>query len=79
MSLSDGSVDHTDLLPLFSLTTHLSKDPRARHGDQVLDAFYDVKIAMQNQRVGKPENPVVEQLSRHSGQQDSKSGHGGGD
>ena len=39
-SLPDGTVDHTELLPLVLITSHISKDPRARYSDQALDTFY---------------------------------------
>ena len=46
-SLPDGSVEHTELLPLIPITNHLSKDARTRYGDQALDAFY-YKIFIKN-------------------------------
>lgn len=72
-SLPDGSVDHTNLLPLIPIDTHLSKDPRARYGDEALDAFYDAKFSRKDQEVEEPDKTDVEQLNQKSSQQDSKS------
>lgn len=78
-SLPDGSVDHTELLPLIPITTHVSKDPRARYGNQAIDAFYKAKFDSENQDVGEPDLMDVEQPIRNSDQQDEKSDHGGDD
>ena len=39
-SFPDGTVDHTEPLPLILITSHLSKDPRGRYGDEALEAFH---------------------------------------
>lgn len=62
-SLPDGSVDHTELLCLIPITTHYSKDARARYGDQALDAFYDAKFPVKNGEAKEPDKMGVEQLS----------------
>ncbi len=38
-SFPDGSIEHTDFLPLIPITTHRAKDPQARYGTEALDAF----------------------------------------
>lgn len=65
-SLPDGSVDHTELLCLIPITTHYSKDARARYGDQVLNAFYDAKFPVKNEETKEPDAMDVEQLSKHT-------------
>ncbi|CAD6576770.1 MAG: hypothetical protein ASARMPRED_007875 [Alectoria sarmentosa] len=58
-SLPDGSVDHTELLCLIPITTHYSKDARARYGDQALDSFYDAKFPGKNEEAdGESEDDV---------------------
>lgn len=78
-SLPDGSVDHTELLPLIPITTHVSKDPRARYGDQAIDAFYNAKFNSDNEDVEEPDTMDVEQPIRDSDQQYDKSDYGGDD
>ena len=41
----DGTIDHTDVLPLILIKSHLSQDPRARYGDRALEAFHAAHIA----------------------------------
>ena len=71
-SFSDGSVDHTELLPLISITSHLSKDARARYGDQALDNFCNTRFKVKKPKGTDSNKMVVEQLSQDSDQQDSK-------
>ena len=63
-SLPDGSVDHTELLCLIPITTHYSKDARARYGDQALDAFYDAKFPVKNGKAKEPGEMDAGQLSK---------------
>lgn len=71
-SYSDGSIDHTEILPLIPINTHVSKDSRARYGDQALDNFYNAMFTQNNQEEDQSEEVNVEQLSQHSEQQDYK-------
>lgn len=43
-SFPDGSVQHTALLPLISIKSHLSMDARQRYGDRVLGELYDAEV-----------------------------------
>lgn len=71
-SYSDGNIDHTELLPLMSISTHVSKDSRARYGDQALDTFYNAVFTQDSQEDDQSKEMDVEQLSQHSKQQDCK-------
>ena len=71
-SHSDGSVDHTELLPLILIDTHVSKDSRTRYGDQALDTFYNAMFTQNSQEDDKSEEMDVDQLSQHSKQQDNR-------
>lgn len=75
-SLPDGTVDHTELMPLIPISPHMSKDSRARYGDQAIDSFYDAMFTKNKQEVEEPDNMDVEQLSQHSDKQNSKSDYG---
>lgn len=75
-SLPDGSIDHTGILPLIPITTHSSKDARARYGDKTLDAFYDTISIKKNRDVRNNNRIDAGQLSEHSGEFDIKGGHG---
>ena len=41
----DGIVDHTEVLPLIHITSHLSQDPRVRYGGRELEAFHAAHVA----------------------------------
>lgn len=72
-SFPDGSVDHTELLPLIFIPTHYSKAPRARYGDRALDDIYDERFSVKKQSVEEPNE--TEQLNQHSDRHESKSDH----
>ena len=72
-SFPDGSVDHTELLPLILIPTHYSKDPRAEYGDRALDDIYDERFSVKKQSVEEPNE--TEQLDQHSDRHGSKSDH----
>ena len=55
-SFPDGTVDHTEVLPLIHITSHLSQDPRARYGERVLEAFYAVYCSVKKRKVKEPES-----------------------
>ena len=55
-SFPDGTVNHTEVLPLIFITSHLSQDPRARYGDQALEAFYTAYYGSKRQEVKEPED-----------------------
>lgn len=63
-SLPDGSVDHTELFCLIPITTHYSKDARARYGDQALDLFYDAKFPVKKTKSKEYDEIDVGQLSK---------------
>ena len=73
-SFPDGTVDHTEVLPLILITTHLSKDPRARYGDQALEAFYAGFYGPKKQKVNEPDESYLGQLNQNSAQQDNGDG-----
>ena len=50
-SFPDGTVDHTEVLPLIHIISHRSKDPYARYGDQALDTFYSAYYGIEKQKV----------------------------
>ena len=54
-SFPDGTVDHTEALPLIFITSHLSQDPQARYGDRALEAFYAAYYDRKRQKVKEPE------------------------
>ena len=66
-SLPDGTVDHTELLPLFLIVYHLSKGARARYGHEMVDSFYRDII---KRRTKKSEQPDVKEPSQNLRQQD---------
>lgn len=73
-SRPDGSVDHTELMPLVSINTNLSKDSWARYGDQALDAFYDARFTKNIKKIDEDfDTTDVERVRQHVGQQDGKS------
>lgn len=69
-SMPDGSIDHTEVLPLIPIATHLSKDPRARYGDQALDTFYNAMFTKNNQGAERSE-----EMDQTSEQQDIENDH----
>ena len=73
-SFPDGTVDHTEVLPLILITSHLSQDPQARYGEQALEAFYSAKYSVKKQKVKEPDESNVGQLSQSSDQQNNKEG-----
>ena len=70
----DGTVDHTEVLPLIHITCHLSQDPRARYGDRVLEAFYAAYCSVKKRKVKEPNKSVVEQLGQTLDQRDDSVG-----
>lgn len=78
-SLPDGSVDHTELLPLIPITSHLSLDARSRYGDQAVEAFYKAKFPENDAVVEEPDTKDVVEPSQPSDQQERKKGHDGDD
>ena len=73
-SFSDGTVDHTEVLPLILITSHLSEDPRARYGDRALEAFYAGYYVIKKQKVKEPDESDLGQLSQNSDQQNNRDG-----
>ena len=73
-SFPDGTVDHTEVLPLILITSHISQDPRARYGDRALEAFYAAYYGIKKQKVKEPNQSDVEQLSQNLDQQNEKDG-----
>ena len=71
-SLPDGRIDRTEILPLIPIHVHVSKDSRARYGDQALDIFYNAMFTQNSREDDNCEERDVEQLSQHSEQQDYK-------
>ena len=60
----DGTVDHTEVLPLILITSHLSQDPRARYGDRALEAFHAAHDSVKKQKVKEPNESGVKLLSQ---------------
>ena len=74
-SMPDGTIDHTELMPLIPISAHISRDSRARYGDQAIDSFYEAMYTTNKQEVEESDNMDVEQSSQHSDQMDSKSNY----
>ena len=68
----DGTVDHTDVLPLILITSHLSQDPRVRYGDRALEAFYAAYHSVKNQTDKEVDKSDVERLSLTSDQRNKR-------
>ena len=51
--LSDGSVEHTDLLPLVPIETHLSQDALIRYGEVGVNNYYNASLEQEYTREGK--------------------------
>lgn len=71
-SLPDGTVDHTDLLPLVLIPSHFSKDTRARYGPESVDRFHTthrdtVKLVTEDSKESD-----VEEVSQNLRQQDPR-------
>ena len=73
-SCPDGTVDHTEVLPLVLITSHLSKDPRARYGDRALETFYAGYYGNKKQKVKDPDESGLGQLSQNPDQQNNEYG-----
>ena len=73
-SFPDGTVDHTEVMPLILITSHLSQDPRARYGDRALEAFYSAYYGIKEQKVKEPNQSDIGQLSQSLNQQNNKDG-----
>ena len=61
----DGTVEHTDVLPLILITSHLTQDARARYGDRELEAFYAAYHSVKNQMVQEGPTASDEECERH--------------
>ena len=73
-SFPDGTVDHTEVLPLIFIISHLSKDPRARYGDRALETFYTGYYGIKKEKVKEPDESGFGQLSQNSDQQNNRNG-----
>ena len=73
-SFPDGTVDHTEVLPLVLITSHLSEDPRARYGDQALETFYAGYYGIKKQKVKDSDESDLGQLSQNPDQQNNRNG-----
>ena len=78
-SFPDGTVDHTEVLPLIPITSHLSKDPRARYGDRELETFYSGCYGIKKQKVKNAEESDLEKLIQNSDQQNDRDNRGNED
>ena len=67
-SLPDGCVEHTDILPLIEIPSHLSKDARMRYGDDAVNAFYEAenKVDEDPKSEGAADKPQSETESQSS-------------
>lgn len=78
-SFPDGTVHHTEVLPLIRIISHLSKDPHARYGDQELANYYSGCYGIQKPKVKEPEELDLEQPNQNSDQQNNRDSRGNDD
>ena len=70
-SFPDGTVDHTEVLPLIHIISHRSKDPRARYGDRALRTWYTHYYGIKKEKVKEPDESDLGQLGQNSDQQNN--------
>ena len=75
-SFPDGTVDHTEVLPLIHITSHLSKDAQARYGDRALETFYSEYYGIKKKKVKEPDESDLGQLNQKTDQLNNRDGSG---
>lgn len=72
--LPDGTIDHTELLPLLPMIGHLSKDCRARYGDEAVDFYYSFYFDRNESKVKEPSQGLRQQGGSDDGDNDDGKG-----